>query len=185
MFSAISGVSQGILKVEILSLAQARGSLSFWLPVPEESKAGITCHNCRIEMKRARFYGRNKIQRYEYQQCGKRLSEPQKIPFGADRCRQRSADAAVLAERRTKLQKIFQNKAADEVGSSPSTAGEAGTHGSPNQVTNSMKPADTSDTTMLSLRSARVMRFLSSHSSKQRNRKTMTKAKKKRFRGRM
>jgi transposase-like protein len=30
------------------------------------------------------FYGRNRVQRYKCQQCGKRFSEPQQKPFGAD-----------------------------------------------------------------------------------------------------
>ncbi len=44
----------------------------------------MTCHNCRIEMVKAGFYGRNKVQRYKCQQCGKRLSEEQQKPFGSD-----------------------------------------------------------------------------------------------------
>lgn len=44
----------------------------------------MTCHNCRIEMVKADFYGKNRVQRWKCQQCGKRLSEPQQKPFGAD-----------------------------------------------------------------------------------------------------
>jgi hypothetical protein len=85
MLSAPSGVSHWILTVETLPLAQTRGSLSFWLPVPEESKAEITRHNWRIEMVKAGFYRQHKIQRYECRHRGKRLSEPQERPFGAER----------------------------------------------------------------------------------------------------
>jgi transposase-like protein/IS1 family transposase len=44
----------------------------------------MTCHNCRIEMVKAGFYGKNKVQRFKCQQCGKRFSEPQEKPFGSD-----------------------------------------------------------------------------------------------------
>ena len=44
----------------------------------------MACHNCRIEMVKAGFYGRTKIQRYKCQQCGKRFAEPQQKPFGAN-----------------------------------------------------------------------------------------------------
>jgi IS1 family transposase/transposase-like protein len=44
----------------------------------------MTCHNCRIEMIKAGFYGKNKVQRYKCQQCGKRFAEPQHKPFGED-----------------------------------------------------------------------------------------------------
>ena len=30
--------------------------------VPEESKAEMTCHNCRIEMVKAGFYGKDNVQ---------------------------------------------------------------------------------------------------------------------------
>lgn len=43
----------------------------------------MTCHNCKIEMVKA-GKGRNDVQRFECQQCGKRFSEPQQKPFGAD-----------------------------------------------------------------------------------------------------
>ena len=43
----------------------------------------MTCHSCRIEAVKA-GKGRNQIQRYKCQQCGKRFSEPQQKPFGAD-----------------------------------------------------------------------------------------------------
>ena len=43
----------------------------------------MTCHSCRIEAVKA-GKGRNSIQRYKCQQCGKRFSEPQEKPFGAD-----------------------------------------------------------------------------------------------------
>jgi transposase-like protein/IS1 family transposase len=42
----------------------------------------VTCHNCRIEMVKAGFYGKNKVQRYKCQQCGKRFAEAQEKPFG-------------------------------------------------------------------------------------------------------
>jgi transposase-like protein/IS1 family transposase len=35
-------------------------------------------------MVKAGFYGRNKVQRFKCQQCGKRFAEPQKKPFGTD-----------------------------------------------------------------------------------------------------
>jgi transposase-like protein len=44
----------------------------------------VTCHNCRIEMVKAGFYGKNKVQRYKCQQRGKRFAEPQQKPFGED-----------------------------------------------------------------------------------------------------
>lgn len=44
----------------------------------------MTCHNCLTEMVKAGFYGRNKVQRYKCQQCGKRFAEPQNKPFGTD-----------------------------------------------------------------------------------------------------
>ncbi len=44
----------------------------------------MTCHNCRIEMVKAGFYGKNKVQRFKCQQCGKRFSDPQQKPFGTD-----------------------------------------------------------------------------------------------------
>ena len=44
----------------------------------------MTCHNCRIEMVMAGFYGKNRVQRFKRQQCGKRWSMPQEKPFGAD-----------------------------------------------------------------------------------------------------
>src|SRR5579862_3596611 len=44
----------------------------------------MTCHNCRIAMVKAGFYGLAKVQRYKCQQCGKRLSESPDKPFGAD-----------------------------------------------------------------------------------------------------
>src|SRR5260370_40610979 len=42
----------------------------------------MTCHNCRIEMVKAGFYGRNKIQRFKCEQCVKRFAEPQDKPLG-------------------------------------------------------------------------------------------------------
>jgi|SRR5579863_135508 len=42
----------------------------------EESKAEMTCHNCGIVMVKTGFYGKNKVERFKYQQCGKRFSEP-------------------------------------------------------------------------------------------------------------
>src|ERR1700680_411978 len=44
----------------------------------------MTCHNCRIEMVKAGTYGKKRIQRFKCQQCGKKFSEPQQKPFGAD-----------------------------------------------------------------------------------------------------
>jgi IS1 family transposase/transposase-like protein len=44
----------------------------------------VTCHNCRIEMVKAGTYGKKRIQRFKCQQCGKKFSEPQEKPFGAD-----------------------------------------------------------------------------------------------------
>ena len=43
----------------------------------------MTCHNCKIEMVKA-GRGRNAVQRFKCQTCGKRFSEPQQKPFGAD-----------------------------------------------------------------------------------------------------
>jgi transposase-like protein len=44
----------------------------------------MTCHNCRLDMVKAGFYGKNRVQRWKCQQCGKRFSEPKEKPFGAD-----------------------------------------------------------------------------------------------------
>lgn len=44
----------------------------------------MTCHNCRLEMVKAGFYGKNQVQRWKCQRCGKRFSEPQQKPFDAD-----------------------------------------------------------------------------------------------------
>ncbi len=44
----------------------------------------MTCHNCRIDMVKAGFYGKKRVQRYRCQQCGERFSEPQQKPLGAD-----------------------------------------------------------------------------------------------------
>src|ERR1700674_5556317 len=43
----------------------------------------MTCHSCKVEMVKA-GHGRNAIQRFKCQQCGKRFSEPRQTPFGAD-----------------------------------------------------------------------------------------------------
>src|SRR2546423_62316 len=43
----------------------------------------MKCHNCRIEMVKAGL-GRNRIQRFKCQQCGKRFSESHKKPFNTD-----------------------------------------------------------------------------------------------------
>src|SRR5258708_4561913 len=43
----------------------------------------MTCHNCKIETVRA-GRGRNSVQRWKCQQCGKRYSEPRQKPFGAN-----------------------------------------------------------------------------------------------------
>jgi transposase-like protein/IS1 family transposase len=43
----------------------------------------VTCHSCKIEAVKA-GRGRNSVQRYKCQQCGKRFSEPQQKPFGED-----------------------------------------------------------------------------------------------------
>lgn len=44
----------------------------------------MTCHNCRTEMVKAGYYGKQRIQRFKCQQCGKRLSEPPQRPFNSD-----------------------------------------------------------------------------------------------------
>jgi transposase-like protein/IS1 family transposase len=44
----------------------------------------MTCHNCRIQMVKAGFYGAKQVQRWKCQQCSKRFSEPQPKPFGQD-----------------------------------------------------------------------------------------------------
>ncbi len=44
----------------------------------------MTCHNCRVQMVKAGFYGAKRVQRWKCQQCGKRFSEPQSTPFGED-----------------------------------------------------------------------------------------------------
>ena len=44
----------------------------------------MTCHNCRLEMVKAGFFGKLRVQRWQCQQCGKRFPEPQQKPFGAD-----------------------------------------------------------------------------------------------------
>src|SRR5229473_2954306 len=41
----------------------------------------MTCHNCRIEMVKAGFYGRNEVQRFKCKQCGKRFAEPPAKPL--------------------------------------------------------------------------------------------------------
>lgn len=43
----------------------------------------MTCHNCKIETVKA-GRGRNDVQRWKCQQCGKRFSEPREKPFGTD-----------------------------------------------------------------------------------------------------
>jgi len=43
----------------------------------------MTCHSCRIEAVKA-GRGRNDVQRWKCQHCGKRFSEPRQKPFGAD-----------------------------------------------------------------------------------------------------
>ena len=43
----------------------------------------MTCHSCKIEMVKA-GRGRNNVQRFKCQQCGKRFSEPREKPFGTD-----------------------------------------------------------------------------------------------------
>jgi transposase-like protein/IS1 family transposase len=43
----------------------------------------MTCHSCRTEAVKA-GRGRNDVQRFKCQQCGKRFSEPRQKPFGAD-----------------------------------------------------------------------------------------------------
>ena len=44
----------------------------------------MTCHNCRTEMVKAGYYGKQRVQRFKCQQCGKRLSEPPARPFNSD-----------------------------------------------------------------------------------------------------
>jgi transposase-like protein len=43
----------------------------------------MTCHSCKIETVKA-GRGRNDVQRWKCQQCGKRSSEPRETPFGTD-----------------------------------------------------------------------------------------------------
>jgi transposase-like protein len=43
----------------------------------------MTCHSCEVETVNA-GRGRNAVQRFKRQQCGKRFSEPRQTPFGAD-----------------------------------------------------------------------------------------------------
>jgi len=43
----------------------------------------VTCHNCRTDMVKA-GKGRNQLQRYKCQQCGKRYTEAHEKPFGED-----------------------------------------------------------------------------------------------------
>jgi transposase-like protein/IS1 family transposase len=43
----------------------------------------MTCHSCKVEMVKA-GRGRNSLQRFKCQRCGKRFSEPRQTPFGAD-----------------------------------------------------------------------------------------------------
>jgi transposase-like protein/IS1 family transposase len=43
----------------------------------------MTCHSCKIEAVKA-GKGRNDLQRYKCQQCGKRFTEPHERPFGTD-----------------------------------------------------------------------------------------------------
>src|ERR1700761_7540894 len=54
------------------------------LVVDRKGVPRVTCHNCRIEMVKAGRYGKNRIQRYKCQQCGKRFAEPHQKPFGED-----------------------------------------------------------------------------------------------------
>lgn len=45
----------------------------------------MTCHNCRIDMVKAGFYGKtNRVQRWKCQQCGKRCAEPQAKLFDGE-----------------------------------------------------------------------------------------------------
>jgi len=45
----------------------------------------MTCHNCRIDMVKAGFYGKtNRVQRWKCQQCGKRFAEPQEKLFDGE-----------------------------------------------------------------------------------------------------
>ncbi len=43
----------------------------------------MTCHNCKTDMVKA-GKGRNELQRYKCQQCGKRYTEAHDRPFGED-----------------------------------------------------------------------------------------------------
>jgi transposase-like protein len=43
----------------------------------------MKCHSCRVEAVKA-GKGRNDLQRYKCQQCGKRFTEPHEKPFGTD-----------------------------------------------------------------------------------------------------
>jgi transposase-like protein len=53
----------------------------FWLWIAR--RFTLTCHSCKIEAVKA-GKGRNAVQRFKCQQCGKRFSESQQKPFGAD-----------------------------------------------------------------------------------------------------
>jgi transposase-like protein/IS1 family transposase len=45
----------------------------------------MTCHNCRIDMVKAGFYGKtNRVQRWKCQQCGKRFADAQEKLFGGE-----------------------------------------------------------------------------------------------------
>jgi transposase-like protein len=43
----------------------------------------VTCHSCKVEIVKA-GRGRDNVQRFKCQQCGKRFSEPRERPFGTD-----------------------------------------------------------------------------------------------------
>src|SRR2546425_9578463 len=57
------------------------GSLSFGTFRLKKARFKMMCQNCRIEMVKAGFYGRNKVQRFKCQQCEKRFAEPQAKPL--------------------------------------------------------------------------------------------------------
>jgi transposase-like protein len=58
--------------------------LSFWTHLPEESKAQIDLPQLPNRDGQGAFHGKNQVQRWKCQTCGKRFSEPQQKPFGED-----------------------------------------------------------------------------------------------------
>jgi len=50
--------------------------VAFWTFRLKKARFNVTCHNCRIEMVKAGFYGKNKVQRWKCSTCGRRNSSP-------------------------------------------------------------------------------------------------------------